>query len=99
MKSPFHCKPVNSGVQLQSAGRRLFALSLLITSILSIAATPASAKNYFQAPAQRPADTSVNGGAKVLSPVKGVVKNEKGEALSNVTVAVKGSARQTLTNE
>ena len=33
------------------------------------------------------------------APVKGVVKNEKGEAISNVTVSVKGSARQTLTNE
>lgn len=47
------------------------------------------AKNYFQTPTQAPA----------LSPIKGVIKNEKGEPLSNVTIVVKGTARQTLSNE
>ncbi len=89
MKSPFHCKPVNAGKQPLSASGGLTTAALLIISSLLGFSSPVSAKNYFQTPVQAPA----------TSPIKGVVKNEKGEPLSNVTVSVRGSARQTLTNE
>ncbi|HMI61137.1 MAG TPA: TonB-dependent receptor plug domain-containing protein, partial [Puia sp.] len=75
----------------------LTTAALLIISLLLGSAAPASAKNYFQTP-QRATDTT-GAGAVATSPIKGVVKNEKGEPLSNVTVSVKGSARQALTNE
>jgi len=76
-------------MQPLSASGGLTTAALLIISVLLGSTTPVSAKNYFQTPVQ----------AHVTSPIKGVVKNEKGEPLSNVTVSVRGSARQTLTNE
>ncbi|HTI90146.1 MAG TPA: SusC/RagA family TonB-linked outer membrane protein [Puia sp.] len=87
-------------MQPLSASGGLTTAALLIISVLLGSTTPVSAKNYFQTP-QRATDTigGRGAGSVVTSPIKGVVKNEKGEPLSNVTVSVRGSARQTLTNE
>ncbi|HEY6899198.1 MAG TPA: SusC/RagA family TonB-linked outer membrane protein [Puia sp.] len=89
MKSLFHCMPVPTGVQPQSGRSRLLASSLLIISSLMMPVASTFANNFFQVPEQAPA----------LSPIKGVVRNEKGEPLSNVTIVVKGTARQTLSKE
>ncbi|MBS1663882.1 MAG: SusC/RagA family TonB-linked outer membrane protein [Bacteroidetes bacterium] len=77
--------PVDTGVQPQSGRSRLLASLILIISTLMMPTASILANNYFQTPIQ--------------TPIKGVIKNEKGEPLSNVTIVVKGTARQTLSNE